>query len=55
MSDLYAINLVEKYNQALADRGVTSMRWRWRNPKDWDAGMELYSVFKPASKLEGIG
>lgn len=53
MSDLFETDLVKKYNERLAAAGRNDVRWRWRNPRDHDAGMVLDPVYKPASKLVG--
>lgn len=52
MSDLFRTrDLVHERNEALAAKGRNDVRWRWKNAKDPDAGMELVPVRKPGSKL----
>lgn len=52
MSDLFHVNLAERYNQRLADKGVTSIRWRYTQPGDLSSSLVLETTIKSASKID---
>lgn len=45
------INLVEIYNQRLADCG-SPLRWSWSVSGDWSSEMRLSSLHKPVNKIQ---
>lgn len=51
MSDLFQVNLAERYNQRLADKGVTGIRWRYTRPGDLSSNLVLENVNTPQSNI----
>lgn len=45
------LNLVEIHNQRLAAAG-SALRWAWSVPGDWSSEMRLFSLRKPANKIQ---